>query len=131
MKLFWNLGFRTDFLNALPAVESSSSRGFFINSCYVHCQSEMQETWFTADSPRLGNIVSSIILHIIECCMHVGIMQTSILILLVTIKSFFLQPIAEAVGNWFYDRSPFQKIDCPYPCDSSCVNPIVEGNSKA
>ncbi|XP_058086943.1 pectin acetylesterase 8-like [Magnolia sinica] len=28
--------------------------------------------------------------------------------------------IAKAVGNWFYDLSPFQKIDCPYPCDSSC-----------
>ena len=70
---WWNFfamaGFRTEFLNALPAVESSSSRGFFINSCYAHCQSEMQEAWFAADSPMLGKIVSSII---------VGIMQHSI-----------------------------------------------------
>ncbi|XP_020263712.1 pectin acetylesterase 8-like isoform X2 [Asparagus officinalis] len=28
--------------------------------------------------------------------------------------------IAKAVGNWFYDRSSFHKIDCPYPCDTSC-----------
>lgn len=30
--------------------------------------------------------------------------------------------IAKAVGDWFYDRSPFQKIDCPYPCNPSCQN---------
>ncbi|KAH9687774.1 Pectin acetylesterase 8 [Citrus sinensis] len=30
-------------------------------------------------------------------------------------------PIAKAVGDWYYDRSPFQKIDCPYPC-----NPLPE-----
>ncbi|XP_052296405.1 pectin acetylesterase 8-like [Citrus sinensis] len=30
-------------------------------------------------------------------------------------------PIAKAVGDWYYDRNPFQKIDCPYPC-----NPLPE-----
>ncbi|KAK1304339.1 hypothetical protein QJS10_CPB11g00031 [Acorus calamus] len=42
-------------------------------------------------------------------------------------------PIAKAVGDWYYDRSPFQKIDCPYPCDSSCHNDIYEfkGHSEA
>ncbi|KAI5593166.1 hypothetical protein POPTR_004G234100v4 [Populus trichocarpa] len=30
--------------------------------------------------------------------------------------------IAKAVGDWFYDRNPFQKIDCPYPCNPSCQN---------
>ncbi|KAJ6343023.1 hypothetical protein OIU78_010859 [Salix suchowensis] len=30
--------------------------------------------------------------------------------------------IAKAVGDWFYDRSPFHKIDCPYPCNPSCQN---------
>ncbi|KAF8378955.1 hypothetical protein HHK36_028380 [Tetracentron sinense] len=35
-------------------------------------------------------------------------------------------PIAKAVGDWFYDRIPFQKIDCPYPCDSSCRNRIFD-----
>ncbi|XP_062147233.1 pectin acetylesterase 8-like [Alnus glutinosa] len=28
--------------------------------------------------------------------------------------------IAKAVGDWFYDRRPFQKIDCPYPCNPTC-----------
>ncbi|GFY95207.1 pectinacetylesterase family protein [Actinidia rufa] len=30
--------------------------------------------------------------------------------------------IANAVGDWYYDRSPFQKIDCPYPCSKTCHN---------
>lgn len=88
-------GFRNDFLEAL-AEQGNSTRGLFINSCFVHCQSETQETWFTSDSPMLGN-----------------------------------KTIANAVGDWFYDRSPFQKIDCPYPCDSTCNNRIYEEPSEA
>uniref|UniRef100_A0A5B6ZGR6 Pectin acetylesterase n=1 Tax=Davidia involucrata TaxID=16924 RepID=A0A5B6ZGR6_DAVIN len=34
--------------------------------------------------------------------------------------------IAKAVGDWYYDRSPFQKIDCPYPCDKSCHNRVFD-----
>lgn len=83
--------FRFEFLNALRGLVRSSSRGMFINSCYAHCQSEMQETWFSRNSPVLSR-----------------------------------KTIAEAVGDWFYDRSPFQKIDCAYPCDSSCHNRIFE-----
>ncbi|WOL07670.1 pectin acetylesterase 8 [Canna indica] len=30
--------------------------------------------------------------------------------------------IAKAVGDWVYDRSPFQRIDCPYPCNPTCHN---------
>ncbi|KAJ4960541.1 hypothetical protein NE237_020451 [Protea cynaroides] len=84
-------GFRVEFLSALSSLGSSSSRGMFINSCYAHCQSEMQETWLRADSPVLNKM-----------------------------------PIAKAVGDWFYDRHPFQKIDCAYPCDSSCHNRIFD-----
>ncbi|XP_020250120.1 pectin acetylesterase 8-like [Asparagus officinalis] len=87
-------GFRNEFLAALPEVGNSTSRGLFINSCYIHCQTERQETWFRADSPVLENT-----------------------------------PIAKVVGNWFYDRSPFQKIDCPYPCDTSCQH-IPEPKSE-
>lgn len=28
--------------------------------------------------------------------------------------------IAEAVGDWFFDRKVVKYIDCPYPCDSTC-----------
>ncbi|OAY29987.1 pectin acetylesterase 7 [Manihot esculenta] len=29
--------------------------------------------------------------------------------------------IGKAVGDWFYDRASIQKIDCPYPCNPTCV----------
>ncbi|XP_044504042.1 pectin acetylesterase 8-like isoform X1 [Mangifera indica] len=37
--------------------------------------------------------------------------------------------IAKAVGDWFYDRSPFQKVDCPYPCNPTCHNRVFDPNS--
>ncbi|KAL0327676.1 UNVERIFIED_CONTAM: Pectin acetylesterase 8 [Sesamum angustifolium] len=83
--------FRLQFLNALSGLGSSTSRGYFINGCYAHCQTETQETWFRSDSPLLYN-----------------------------------KTIAKAVGDWFYDRSPFQKIDCPYPCDKTCHNRVFD-----
>ncbi|GJN21961.1 hypothetical protein PR202_gb09485 [Eleusine coracana subsp. coracana] len=84
-------GFRDDFLRAVEEQGNSASRGLFINSCFVHCQSEIQELWLASDSPMLGNT-----------------------------------KIASAVGDWFFDRSSFQNIDCPYPCDSTCHNRVYE-----
>nr|GMC55985.1 pectin acetylesterase 8-like [Ipomoea batatas] len=84
-------GFRLEFLKALGAVANSPSSGFFINSCYAHCQTGVQETWLRDDSPMLDG-----------------------------------KSIANAVGDWYYDRSPFQKIDCPYPCDKTCHNRVFE-----
>ncbi|XP_040985861.1 pectin acetylesterase 8-like isoform X1 [Juglans microcarpa x Juglans regia] len=83
--------FRMQFLSALNGLGTSSSRGLFIDSCYAHCQTEMQETWLRDDSPLLGRTT-----------------------------------IAKAVGDWFYDRSPFQKIDCPYPCNPTCHNRVFD-----
>uniref|UniRef100_A0A0E0K429 Pectin acetylesterase n=1 Tax=Oryza punctata TaxID=4537 RepID=A0A0E0K429_ORYPU len=88
--------FRDDFLKALKEQGTPSTRGLFINSCFVHCQSETQETWFSSGSPMLET-----------------------------------KTIADAVGDWFYDRNPFQKIDCPYPCDSTCHNRIYDDPSEA
>ncbi|TVU28144.1 hypothetical protein EJB05_19653, partial [Eragrostis curvula] len=88
-------GFRDDFLKAVEEQGNSASRGLFINSCFVHCQSEIQELWFASDSPMLGNTT-----------------------------------IGSAVGDWFFDRGPFQKVDCPYPCDSTCHNRIYEDSSE-
>ncbi|KAK1380320.1 Pectin acetylesterase [Heracleum sosnowskyi] len=43
-------------LNALRFfMEYSHRRGLFINSCFAHCQSESEETWSGADSPRVNN----------------------------------------------------------------------------
>ncbi|GAB2265194.1 Pectin acetylesterase 9 [Dionaea muscipula] len=84
-------GFRLEMLVALSSFyQNSSSGGMFINSCFAHCQSESQSTWFAVDSPRLQN-----------------------------------KTIAEAVGDWYFERNMMTKlIDYPYPCDSTCHNLI-------
>ncbi|KAB1210687.1 hypothetical protein CJ030_MR6G009127 [Morella rubra] len=49
-------GFRRDMLMALRVFYRYSRRGgMFINSCFAHCQSESQDTWFGVDSPRIHN----------------------------------------------------------------------------
>ncbi|KAK7360562.1 hypothetical protein VNO77_02568 [Canavalia gladiata] len=83
--------FRLEFIKALSVVGNSKSNGMFIDSCYAHCQTEIQEAWFKSDSPQLAN--------------------TS---------------IAKAVGDWFYERSPFNHIDCSYPCNPTCQNRVFD-----
>ncbi|KAG9441298.1 hypothetical protein H6P81_017152 [Aristolochia fimbriata] len=47
--------FRMKMLAALNPLTSSSDGGLFINTCYTHGQSELQDAWFAPDSPRLNN----------------------------------------------------------------------------
>ncbi|XP_058077761.1 pectin acetylesterase 12-like [Magnolia sinica] len=48
-------GFRNQMLNALKGFSVPKKNGLFINSCFAHCQTERQDTWFADDSPILGN----------------------------------------------------------------------------
>ncbi|CAL5197340.1 unnamed protein product [Lathyrus oleraceus] len=48
-------GFRTEFLKAISVVSNSPSKGMFIDGCYSHCQTGIQETWMRNDSPLLVN----------------------------------------------------------------------------
>ncbi|KAD5961247.1 hypothetical protein E3N88_12720 [Mikania micrantha] len=51
-----NSSFRVEMLTALRSFLFNSSRGgVFINSCFAHCQSESQDTWFALDSPQMYN----------------------------------------------------------------------------
>ncbi|URD77683.1 Pectinacetylesterase [Musa troglodytarum] len=88
-------GFRNEMLKALESFEGSQNGGMFLNSCFTHCQSEVQEAWF-GDSPRLHN-----------------------------------KTIAEAVGDWYFDRGTAKEVDCPYPCDSTCDNLIPSNQGGA
>ncbi|MCO5547285.1 hypothetical protein L7F22_000732 [Adiantum nelumboides] len=47
-------GFRVNMLEALDAVEGSEEGGLFINSCFTHCQSEMDMTWHNARTPEVN-----------------------------------------------------------------------------
>ncbi|CAK9164008.1 unnamed protein product [Ilex paraguariensis] len=49
--------FRNQMLNAIKTFSMSKQNGFFINSCFAHCQSELQDTWFSDNSPLIGNKV--------------------------------------------------------------------------
>uniref|UniRef100_A0A0C9S471 Pectin acetylesterase n=1 Tax=Wollemia nobilis TaxID=56998 RepID=A0A0C9S471_9CONI len=83
--------FRAEMLYALKPFETKPTGSMFINGCYAHCQTGMQETWLRDDSPRLNN-----------------------------------KSIAEAVGDWYFDRAMSKLTDCPYPCDSTCHNRVFE-----
>lgn len=48
-------GFRNQMLNAVKGFSMEGSNGLFINSCFVHCQSEDQDTWFSHGSSSLRN----------------------------------------------------------------------------
>ena len=39
---------------------NSPKNGVFLNSCFAHCQSERQDTWFSDNSPLIGNKVQFI-----------------------------------------------------------------------
>ena len=44
-------------LNAIKGFSMSRENGLFINSCFAHCQTERQDTWFADDSPEIRNKV--------------------------------------------------------------------------
>ncbi|XP_010544917.1 PREDICTED: pectin acetylesterase 3 [Tarenaya hassleriana] len=45
--------FRNQMVNVVKSFSESAENGLFINSCFAHCQSERQDTWFAADSPSM------------------------------------------------------------------------------
>lgn len=47
--------FRNQMLDNVKDFSRSSQTGLFINSCFAHCQSERQETWFADDSPLIDD----------------------------------------------------------------------------
>ncbi|KAK2644282.1 hypothetical protein Ddye_019477 [Dipteronia dyeriana] len=48
-------GFRSQMLYAVRGLSKHRKNGIFINSCFAHCQSERQDTWFDQTSPRIRN----------------------------------------------------------------------------
>ncbi|CAJ1872141.1 unnamed protein product [Sphenostylis stenocarpa] len=48
--------FRNQMLNEVKGSSGESQTGLFINSCFAHCQSERQDTWFADDSPLINRM---------------------------------------------------------------------------
>ncbi len=47
--------FRMQMLDDIKPLTRSDQNGLFINSCFAHCQTEKQDTWYANDSPLLKN----------------------------------------------------------------------------
>ncbi|KAA8518901.1 hypothetical protein F0562_016325 [Nyssa sinensis] len=47
-------GFRNSLLEALKEFQQNKEGGMFINSCFIHCQTWMTETWHSSNSPRIN-----------------------------------------------------------------------------
>ncbi|XP_057964569.1 pectin acetylesterase 8-like isoform X2 [Malania oleifera] len=127
--------FRAQFLAALARLDGVSSSGRFIDSCYDHCQSEKQETWFGDESPLLNKTVRDcsiiffffILFYFFHS--HTQLLKVSLENLIyflheLCVYTYTLQTIAEAVGDWYYERSTFQVVDCAYPCNPTCHNQV-------
>ncbi|XP_051147187.1 pectin acetylesterase 12-like [Andrographis paniculata] len=50
-------GFRNQMLGAIKGFQASQQHGVFINSCWLHCQSETQDRWYGDKSPSIDNRV--------------------------------------------------------------------------
>ncbi|KAG6758780.1 hypothetical protein POTOM_035241 [Populus tomentosa] len=46
-------GFRNQMLHAVRGFSRLKKNGLFINSCFAHCQTERQDTWFSPGSPHI------------------------------------------------------------------------------
>ncbi|KAK4488247.1 hypothetical protein RD792_003994 [Penstemon davidsonii] len=77
--------FRTTLLETLP-LWPSSSMGFFIDSCYVHDQTNSDTKWNGPTGPTLNNY-----------------------------------NIANAIGDWYFDRSCVREIDVFGNCPQNCT----------
>ncbi|KAK9114382.1 hypothetical protein Syun_021179 [Stephania yunnanensis] len=53
---------RNQMLDAIKGVSKSNKNGLFINSCFAHCQSERQDTWFADDSLMIQDKLQSVAL---------------------------------------------------------------------
>lgn len=143
--LFRGTGFRNQVLKAVRGFSVSKQNGLFINSCFAHCQTERQDTWFADDSPVVGNKVLSLINEKTYIClleyMHMNSCKTlsacslageyDLQVLRKRTFSLFsvngiVQAIAIAVGDWYFDRSGIKIVDCPYPCDKTCHNLVFQ-----
>ncbi|XP_047341622.1 pectin acetylesterase 12-like [Impatiens glandulifera] len=48
-------GFRNHMLNSVKRFSLTWKNGLFINSCFAHCQTERQDTWFSDNAPLIEN----------------------------------------------------------------------------
>ncbi|RZB52539.1 Pectin acetylesterase 5 isoform B [Glycine soja] len=61
--------YRGSLLKAVNEFQQRKEIGMFIDSCFVHCQTEMEVTWHSPNSPKINDKVTIVLaLHI--CCVY-------------------------------------------------------------
>ncbi|KAK4776180.1 hypothetical protein SAY87_024141 [Trapa incisa] len=48
-------GYRGSLLKALSELKEKKEAGLFVNSCFIHCQTWITETWHSPNSPRINS----------------------------------------------------------------------------
>ncbi|WVZ06127.1 hypothetical protein V8G54_019473 [Vigna mungo] len=48
-------GYRGSLLKTLNEFQQRKEIGMFINSCFIHCQTEMEVTWHSSNSPKIND----------------------------------------------------------------------------
>lgn len=108
LSYFFETGFRNQFLNAVKQFSVSKQNGMFINSCFTHLLT-LQGTWFARNSPAVGNKVRAC--SNTETHKHLYIQRKSFKIMFNVISCGLSQTIAEAVGDWYFDRAEVKVVD--------------------
>lgn len=127
-------GFRNQMLDAVRGFSASRQNGLFINSCFAHCQSERQDTWYANNSPRLGNKVRVLETKANNEISGLGYTKHFVGEVSRSVSdehsstSYGSQKIADAVGDWFFERGNAKYTDCPYPCDGTCHHLVFRGD---
>ncbi|KAB5556050.1 hypothetical protein DKX38_006959 [Salix brachista] len=101
--------FRNQMLNAIKGFSRSRQNGLFINSCFAHCQSERQDTWFGDNSPVLGNKLFSWGFCLLHLLLEIGI-STDQARRLLTVPI----PVTAVATIWFSDEPDFYQCAHPY-----------------
>ncbi|KAG6577113.1 Pectin acetylesterase 8, partial [Cucurbita argyrosperma subsp. sororia] len=128
------------FKSLLPSttkVKCLSDAGYFINACKLdikNCspiQLRTMQDFRVQFLSALNGVGSSLSrgLFIDSCYAHCQT-ETQETWLRADSPTLSKTTIAKAVGDWYFDRSPFQKIDCPYPCNPTCHNRIFEAKDN-
>uniref|UniRef100_A0A3Q7IPF7 Pectin acetylesterase n=1 Tax=Solanum lycopersicum TaxID=4081 RepID=A0A3Q7IPF7_SOLLC len=105
--------FRNSLLKTLDGFHKNPEGGMFINSCFIHCQTWVTETWHSPRSPKINNKIKSDPMF----TMRLRVRDSKMDKRLVDAKT-----IAEAVGDWYFNREEAKHIDCPFPCNPTCYH---------
>ncbi|KAH1198963.1 Pectin acetylesterase 5 [Glycine max] len=130
--------YRGSLLKAVNEFQQRKEIGMFIDSCFVHCQTEMEVTWHSPNSPKINDKVEALEeIYNIRVGKRLAATGSTPAAKGNTVKDHMdlhmpieenriaslIQTIAESVGDWYFDREAVKRIDCSsFSCNPTCHN---------